>query len=282
MITDWKTKNFKISNFLQNNPQIQHAAAAAKSLQSSDSVWPHRRHPTKLPHPWDSPGKNNGMSCHFLLQCMKMKLLNCVQPSATPWTAAFQTPPSMGFSRQEYWSGVPLPSPKSSILHINYQLSSVQSLSRVRLFVTHERQYARPPSPSPTPRVYWNSYPLGQWCYPSISFPVVPFSSHFQSFPEKVSFQMSQFFASGGQSIGVSASASVLPMNIQDWFPLRWTVWISLQSKDSQESSPTPQFKSISSWALSLFHAFLHEISWPTDGTHASYVPCIGRRVLSP
>ena len=91
-------------------------AAAAKSLQSCPTVRPRRWQPTRLPHPWDSPGKNNGMSCHFLLQCMKMKSLNCVQPSATPWTAAFQTPPSMGFSRQEYWSGVPLPSPSVLLL----------------------------------------------------------------------------------------------------------------------------------------------------------------------
>ena len=67
--------------------------------------------PTRLPHPWDSPGKNTGVGCHFLLQCVKMKSLSRVQPSATPWTAAYQAPPSMAFSRQEYWSGVPLPSP---------------------------------------------------------------------------------------------------------------------------------------------------------------------------
>ena len=75
----------------------------------SDSVWPHRRHPTRLPHPWDSTGKYTGVGCHFLLQCMKLKvkLLSRVQLLATPWTAAHQAPPSMGFSRQEYWSGVP-------------------------------------------------------------------------------------------------------------------------------------------------------------------------------
>ena len=95
----------------------------------------------------------------------------------------------------------------------------------------HGLQHARPPSPSPTPRVYSNSRPLSQWCHPAISSPVIPFSSHLQSFPPSGSFQMSQFFTSGGQSIGVSASALVLPMNIQDWFPLGWTDWISLQSK---------------------------------------------------
>ena len=76
-----------------------------------NSVRPHRWQPTRLPHPWDSPGKNTRVGCHFLLQCMKVKLLSCVQLVATTWTAAYQAPPSMGFSRQEYWSGVPLPSP---------------------------------------------------------------------------------------------------------------------------------------------------------------------------
>ena len=95
----------------------------------------------------------------------------------------------------------------------------------------HRLQHSRPPCPSPTPRVYSNSCPLSQWCHPTISSSVVPFSSRLQSFPASGSFQMSQFLTSGGQSIGVSASASVLPMNIQDWFPLGWTNWISLQSK---------------------------------------------------
>ena len=92
-------------------------------------------------------------------------------------------------------------------------------------------QHTRPPCPSPTPRAYPSSCPLNQWCHSVISSSVVPFSSCPQSFPASGSFQMSQVFASGGQSIGVSASASVLPMNIQDWFPLGWTGWISLQSK---------------------------------------------------
>ena len=95
----------------------------------------------------------------------------------------------------------------------------------------HELQHARPPCPLPTPRVHSNSCPLSRWCYPTISSSVVRFSSHLQSFPALGSFPMSQFFTSDGQSIGVSASASVLPMNIQDWFPLGWIGWISLQSK---------------------------------------------------
>ena len=95
----------------------------------------------------------------------------------------------------------------------------------------HEPQHSRPPCPSPTPGVYSNSCPLSRWCHPTISSSVIPFSFHLQSFPASGSFPMSQFFASGGQSIGVSASVPVLPMNIQDWFPLGWTGWISLQSK---------------------------------------------------
>ena len=95
----------------------------------------------------------------------------------------------------------------------------------------HGLQHARPPCPSPTLGVYSNSCPLSWWCHPTISSSVIPFSSHLQSFPASGSFPISQFFQSGGQSIGVSASASVLPTNIQDWFPLEWTSWISLQSK---------------------------------------------------
>ena len=95
----------------------------------------------------------------------------------------------------------------------------------------HELQHARPPSPSPTAGVHPNPRPLSWWCHPTISSSVVPFSSGPQSFPAPGSFPMSQLFASGGQSIRVSASISVLPMNTQDWSPLRWTGWISLQSK---------------------------------------------------
>ena len=98
-------------------------------------------------------------------------------------------------------------------------------------FRPHESQNARPPCPSPTPGVYPNSCPSNRWCHPAISSSVVPFSSCPQSLPTSGSFPMSQLIAGGGQSIGVWASASVLPMNTQDWFPLGWTGWISLQSK---------------------------------------------------
>ena len=95
----------------------------------------------------------------------------------------------------------------------------------------HESQHASPPCPSPTPGVYSNSYPSSQWCHPAILSSVVPFSSWPQSLPASGTFPMSQLFTWGGQSTGVSASASVLPMNTQDWSPLRWTGWISLQAK---------------------------------------------------
>ena len=97
-------------------------------------------------------------------------------------------------------------------------------------FWPHGLQHARLPCPSPTPRVYSDSCPLSRWWHLTISSSVITFS-HLQSFPEPRSFPMSQFFASGGRSIRASALASVLPMNIQDWFPLGWTGWISLQSK---------------------------------------------------
>ena len=116
----------------------------------------------------------------------------------------------------------------------------------------HGLKHARPLCPSPTPWVYPNTHPSSRWCHPAISSSVVPFSSCTQSHPASGSFQMSQLFASGGQSIRVSASASVLPMNIQDLFPLGWT---PCSPRDSQESSPTPQFKSINFSALSFLHS---------------------------
>ena len=109
--------------------------------------------------------------------------------------------------------------------------SSVQLLSHANSLWPHRLQHAKPHCPSPTPRVYWNSCPLSQWFHPTISFSVIPFSSHLQSFPASGSFQMSQFFTSGAQSIGVSASTSIFLTNIQDWFPLGWTGWIFLKPK---------------------------------------------------
>ena len=120
----------------------------------------------------------------------------------------------------------------------------------------NEPQHARPPCPLPTPKVHLNLSPLSQWYHSTILSSAVPFSFCPQSFPASQSSPMSQLFTSGGQSIGISASASVLPMNTQDWSPLGCTGWISLQSRDSQESSPIPQFKSISSSVLSFFIIF--------------------------
>ena len=110
-------------------------------------------------------------------------------------------------------------------------LVAVQSFSHARLFVTHGLQHAMPPCPLPSPRVCSNPCSLRWWCHPTISSSIVPFSSCLWSFPASGSFPMSWLFTSGGQSIGASASASVLPMNIQGWFPLGLTGWISLQSK---------------------------------------------------
>ena len=114
-----------------------------------------------------------------------------------------------------------------------YLTSSIQFSCLVMLdsLWPHEPQHARPLCPSPTPGVHPNPCPLCQWCHPIISSYVIPFSSCPQSFPASGSFQMSQLSAWGGQSIGVSASTSVPPMNTQDWSPLGWTGWISLQSK---------------------------------------------------
>ena len=119
------------------------------------------------------------------------------------------------------------------IYSVLIQFSSVQFSRSVMSdsLQPHEPQHARPPCPSPTPRVHPNPCPLSQWCHPTISSSVVPFCSCPQSFQASGSFPMSQLFAWGGQSNGVSASASVLPVNTQDWSPLGWTGWISLQSK---------------------------------------------------
>ena len=130
----------------------------------------------------------------------------------------------------------------------------------------HGLQHTRPPCPSPTPGVHSNSCPLSQWCHRTISSSVIPFFSHLQSLPALGSFQMSQLFASGDQSIRVSASASVLPMNIQDWSPLGWTGGIPLQSKGlsrvfSNTTVQKHQFfgTQLSLWSNSHIHTWLLE-----------------------
>ena len=156
---------------------------------------------------------------------------------------------------------------KINLLLILYQFSSVQfSHSVVSYYLwPHESQHARPPNPSPILRVHSNSRPSSRWCHPAISSSVIPFSSRLQSFPESGSFQMSQFFASGGQRIGVSASASVLPMNIQGWFPLGLTGLVSLLSKGlSSIFSITTVWKppffgtQPSLWSNSHIHTWVH------------------------
>ena len=133
----------------------------------------------------------------------------------------------------------------------------------------HGLRYTRLPCPSLTPRPYSNSCPWSRWCHPTISSSVVPFSSRLQSFPASESFPMSQFFTSGGQSIGVWASTSVLPINTQDWSPLGWTGWISLQSKGlsivfSNTTVQKNQFFSAqpSLWSSSHIHTWLLEKPW--------------------
>ena len=134
-------------------------------------------------------------------------------------------------------------------LHFNF-LSSVQ-FSSVSQLCPHELQHARLPCPSPTPKVYPNSCPLCRWYHPIISSSVIPCFFCLKSFPASGSFLKSQLFTSGGQSIGASASASVLPMNIQDWFPVELNGWISLQSKGLSRVFSNKQFKSINPLVLS-------------------------------
>ena len=161
------------------------------------------------------------------------------------------------------------------ILHYIILLSQFSSIQFSRSVMSdslqpHEPQHTRPPCPSPTPRVHPNPCPLSRWCHPMISSSVVPISSHLQSFPESGSFQMSQFFTSGGQRIGVSGSASALPMNIQDWPPLGWTGWNSLQSRGLSRvfSNTTVQKYPFFDTQLSLYsnphiHTWLREKSQP-------------------
>ena len=131
--------------------------------------------------------------------------------------------------------------------------SSVQLLSLVRLFLMPWTSAHQASGPSPTPGVYSNSSPLSRWCPTTISSSVVPFFFHLQSFPASGSSQMSQLFTPGGQSIGVSASTSVLPMNTQDWSPLGWTGWSPCSPRDSQESSPHHSSKASILWHSTFF-----------------------------
>ena len=179
------------------------------------------------------------------------------------WPLGSRAPELRGGTRSASRCRASLPS-KSHVLEsdVKHVLNAVcgvaegvQSLSRVQLFVTPWTAAHQASLSTPTPRACSNPCPSSRWCHPTISSSVVPFSSCLQSFPASGSFPMSQLFSSGGQSIGVSASASVLPMTIQDWFPLGWTIGSPCSPRDSQESSPTPQFKSTSSLVLSFLHS---------------------------
>ena len=164
------------------------------------------------------------------------------------WSSELNSPILVHFSSLFIKEGLVISPWYSLELCIKLSIVIVQSQSHVQLFVTaglsvHHQLWVHP-----------NSCPLSQWCHPTTSSSIVPFSSCLQSFPASGSFPVSQFFSSSGQSIGVSASASVFPMNIQDWFPLGWTVGSPRSPRDSQESSPTPQFKSINSSVLSFLY----------------------------
>ena len=142
---------------------------------------------------------------------------------------------------------------KLSINQYQYQYQFTCSVMSDSL-QPHESHHARPPCPSPTPGVYSNPCPFSRWCQPAIVSSVIPFSSCPQSLPASGSFPMSQLFAGGGHSTGVSASALVLPMNTQDWSPWGWTGWISLQSKGLSRVFSNTKLKRINFSALSFLH----------------------------
>ena len=215
------------------------------SSVQSKSLWPHGLQHTRPPCPSPTPRACSN-SCassqplNHLILCHHLLLL----PSIFPSLRIFSNESVLPIRWPEYWSFSFSISPSNEYsglisFRIDWfdlfavQFSSLQSSRSVmsNSFWPHGLQHTRLPCPSPTPGVYSNSCSLSWWFHPTISFSVIPFSACLQSFPASGSFPMSQFFTRGGQSIGVSASASVLPMNIQDWFPLGWTGWMSLQSK---------------------------------------------------
>ena len=178
-----------------------------------------------------------------------------VSDTATAWTVAYQVPLSVGFSRQEYWSGLPFPSP-----------SSVHSLSCVRLFVTPWIAAHQASLSITNCRSHSNSRPSSRWYHPAISSSVIPFSSCLQFLPVSESLPMSQLFAWGGQSTGVSALASVLPKKSQGWSPLEWAGWISLQSKALSRvfSNTTVQMHQFFGTQLSS-QSNSHIYTWPQE-----------------
>ena len=233
----------------------------------SNSVQPHRRQPTRLPRPWDSPGKNTGVGCHFLLQSMKVKSKSEVAQSClTLHNPMYHSLPGSSILRIFQagvleWVTIAFP---NYILILTYITSllfsrSVVSDSLRPLGLKHTRF----PCPSPSPRASSNSCPLSQWCHATILSSVIPSPPAFNLLALG-SFLMSWLFVSGGQTIG--ASASILPMNIQDWFPLGLTGLISLQSKGLSRifSNSTVQkhqffYTQPSLWYHSCIHTWLLE-----------------------
>ena len=237
----------------------------------SQLLWPHGLQYARLPCPSPTPGScsNSWPSswwCHPTISSSVIPFSSCLQ--SFPASGSFQMRQFFASGGQSI--GV---SALASVLAMNIQdwfptgwigWISLQSKGLMSNSLRpHGLQHARPPCPSPSPGACSKSCSSCQWCHPTISSSVIPFSFCLQSFPASGSFPMSQFCTSGGQSIGASVSASVLPMNIEDWFPLRLTGWISLQSKGLSMSSPTPQFKSINSSVLSFLYSptltFIHD-----------------------
>ena len=205
----------------------------------SNSLWPMGCSPTGCP--WNFPGKNTGMSWQFLfhrifsIHGLNLCLLLC-------WK-------STQVDIFYYWATKEAPSTN----HV--QFSSVQVLSRVQLFVTPwtaARQFA---CPSPTPRAYSNSCPLCRWCHPTISSSVIPFSSHFQSFPASWSFPINHFFASAVRVLEFQVQHQSFQWIFRTDFLQDGLVWSPRSPRASQESSPTPQFKSINSSVLSFLYS---------------------------
>jgi len=185
---------------------------------------------------------------HCVLWFIPLTLVSLRTPPSQPVVSQF--PWAIALGSVKFWSDFFLLWELICVDPVQFSRSVMSNSLR-----PHGLPHTRSPCPSPTPGVYSNLCQLSLWCHPTISSSVIPFSSWPQSFPASGSFQMSQLFASGGQSIGVSASTSVLPVNTQDWSPLGWTGWTPCSPRDSQESSPTPQFKSINSSALSFLHS---------------------------
>ena len=208
--------------------QSDHSICSFSSVQFSrsvvsDSLRPHEPQHARPPCSSPTPGVHpnpcpSSRLCHLTISSSVVPFSSC--PLSFPASVSFQ------MSQIFISGGQNIGFSFNIISSVQFSLSVVSDS-----FQPHESQHAKPPCPSPTPGVHLDSRPSSQWCHPAISSSVIPFSSCPQSSPASGSFPMNQLFASGGHSIGVSASTSVLPMNTQYWSPLGWACWISLQSK---------------------------------------------------